>query len=97
MKEQNRVNEENDRNTQRQETEVVTGIEKLGERAIRKMGTRGEIATKLKPAKETHSKKEGQRKMTKERSIKTENIFSVLQKEDTELLLWKNNHPKLSK
>ena len=32
-------------------------------------------------------KREGQRKMTKKRNIKTENTFSVLQDEDTELIL----------
>ena len=47
MEEQNRINEEKDRNThQRQETEMVTGREKVGEGASRKMGTQGEIATK---------------------------------------------------
>ena len=48
MKE-NRVNEEKDRNTQRRETEMVTGREKVGEEAIRKMGTKGETAIKPKP------------------------------------------------
>ena len=39
MEEQNRVNEEKDINTQRQEKEVVvaTGRKKVGEGAIRKM------------------------------------------------------------
>ena len=50
---------------------MATGREKVGKGVIRKMGTQGEISTKLKPAmvKDT-PKKEGQRKMTKERNIK---------------------------
>ena len=35
MEEQNRVNEKKDRNTQRQEKEVVTGREKVGENTRR--------------------------------------------------------------
>ena len=57
MKEQNRVNEENYRNTQRKETEVVTGRENVGEGAIKKMGTQGEIATKPKPVEEKNTQK----------------------------------------
>ena len=52
IEEKNRLNEEKDKNTQRQKTEVVTGREKVGEGAIRKIGTQREIATKPKPAKE---------------------------------------------
>ena len=81
------VNEEKDINTQRKETEVVTGREKVDQGRIRKMGTQGEIATKPKPMEEIDTQKgEGQRKMTKERNIKTENTFSVLQEEVTEAL-----------
>ena len=63
MEEQNRVNEEKDRNTQRQETEVIIGREKVGKEAIRKIGTQGEIATKPKPAEE---KKTLKKRITKE-------------------------------
>ena len=52
MEEQNRVNEEKDRNTQREETEVVTRREKVGKRAIKKMGTQRETVTKSKPMEE---------------------------------------------
>ena len=84
MEEQNRVNEENDKNIQRQETEVVTGREKVYEGAIRKMGTQEEIATKLKTVEEKGTQiRVRKRRMTKERNIKTENTFSVLQEEDT--------------
>ena len=38
MEEQNRVNEEKDINTQKQETEEVAGREKVGKGSIRKMG-----------------------------------------------------------
>ena len=48
MEEQNRVNEEKDSKTQKQETEEVVGRKKVGEGAIRKVGTQGEIATKPK-------------------------------------------------
>ena len=58
MEEQSRVNEENDRNTQRQET-VVTGREKVDEVAIKKMGTQGVIATKPKPVEKRHPKERG--------------------------------------
>ena len=87
MEEQNRINEEKDRNThQRQETEVVTGREKVGEGASRKMGTQGEIATKPKPVEERDTQeREGQR-ITMERNINTENTLNVLQEEDTEPL-----------
>ena len=55
VEEQNRFNEEKDRNTQTQETEVATGREG----AIRNVGTQGEIATKLKPVgeKDTQEKR----------------------------------------
>ena len=46
MEEQNRVNKEKDRNTQRQETEVVTEREKVGEGAIREVRTHDESAPK---------------------------------------------------
>ena len=69
MEEQNGVNKEKDRNLQRQE--AVTGRDKVGEGAIRKMGTLGE----------RHLRKEGQRKRTEKRSIKTENTFSLLQED----------------
>ena len=49
-------------NTQRQETEVVTVREKVGEGAIRKIEAQGEIATKAKPAEE----KDTQKKRNKE-------------------------------
>ena len=58
IEEQKRVNEEKNRNTHRQETEVATERQKVGEGTIRKMGTQGEIDTKSKPAEE---KKEGQK------------------------------------
>ena len=46
--------------------------------AITKMGKQEEIATKLKPVEERDTQdREGQRRMTKERNIKTES-FSVL-------------------
>ena len=57
IEEKNRLNEEKDKNTQRQKTEVVTGREKVGEGAIRKMGTQGEIATKPKPMEEKDAQK----------------------------------------
>ena len=60
MEEQNRVNREKDINTQKQETEVVTGREKVGKGAIRKLVTQGEIATN--PKGEKHSKKRGTKK-----------------------------------
>ena len=47
MDEQNRLNEEKGRSTQRKETKKVTGREKVGNGAIRKI-THGEIATKPK-------------------------------------------------
>ena len=47
MEKQNRVNKEKDRNTQRQETEVVTGKEEIGKRAIRK-NTRRECHQTMK-------------------------------------------------
>ena len=56
MEEQNRLNEENDRNTQRQGTKVLTGREKVGEGAIRK------IATKPKPAEEKYAQKKRDKK-----------------------------------
>ena len=57
MEEPNRINEENNRNTQRKETEVVTEKEKVGEGAIMNMRTQGEIATKPKPVEEKTIKK----------------------------------------
>ena len=57
MEEQNRVNEENGRNIQTQETEVVTGRKNVDKEAIRKMGTQEEIVTKLKPAEEKNTQK----------------------------------------
>ena len=94
MVEQNRVNEEKDRNTQREETEVITKREKVDKEAIRKMGTQGEIATKSE--KDTQ-KRERQRKMTKERHIKTKNTFSVLQEEDTKSLQEEEKPPQIVK
>ena len=86
MEEQNRVNEEKDRNTQRQE--LVTEREKISMGPIRKVKTLAENATKLKPVEEKYTqKREGQRKMIKERNIKTENTISVLKEEDTKPLL----------
>ena len=75
MVEQNRVNEENDRSTQRQETEVITGREK-GEEAIRKIRTQGEIATKLKPAEEKDTKKRRAKKCDKIEKHKKQKILS---------------------
>ena len=87
MEGQKNVNEEKNSNTQRQETENVARREKLDEAAIRKMGKHGEIDTKPKPVevRDTQEREE-QRRMTKQRNIKTENTFSVLQEEDTEQL-----------
>ena len=46
------------------------------------MRTQGEITTKPKPVEERDTlERERQRKMTKERNLKTENTFSVLQEE----------------
>ena len=42
-------------------------------------------------------KREGQRKMTKERTIKTESTFSVLQEEDTESLREEEEPPQIVK
>ena len=42
-------------------------------------------------------RKIGQRRRTKERNIKVENIFSVLQEEDTELLQEKEEPPQIVK
>ena len=59
MEEQNRANEEKDRNPNIQEIER----EKVGEGAIRKKRTQGEIATKLKPAElKNTQRREEQRK-----------------------------------
>ena len=90
MEEQNRANEEKDRNPQIQETER----EKVGEGAIRKRRTQGEIATKPKPAelKDTQRREE-QRKISEERNIKTGNTFSVLQEEDKEPILEEDPPP----
>ena len=57
MEEQNRVKMKKMTNTQKQETEAVTGREKLGKEAIRKMETQGEIATKPKPVEEKDTQK----------------------------------------
>ena len=70
MEEQNKVNEENNKNTQRQETEEVTRREKISDGIIREMGKQGEISIKPKPVKEKDTqKKQGQRKRTKEGNI----------------------------
>ena len=45
------MNEENDRNTQRQQTEEITGREEVGEGAIKKVRTQGESVLKSKRAK----------------------------------------------
>ena len=51
------------------------------------MGTQKEIATKPKPVEERETKeREGQRRMTKKRIIKTKNTFRILQEEDSEPL-----------
>ena len=86
IEEQNRVNEEKDRKAQRQQIEVVTGREKVGEGAIKKMGTQEEIATKLKPVEE----KDTQKKRNKEKEKKHQNrkYLSHYGK--------KKNHSKLS-
>ena len=52
MEEHNILNEEKDRNTQRQKTEVVTGREKVGKGVTRKVRTQGESAFKSNPAEE---------------------------------------------
>ena len=59
---------------------------------------KGEIATKLKPVevRDTQQKK-GQRKITKERNIKTENTFSVLKEEVTEPLQEEEETPQIVK
>ena len=57
MEEQNRLNKEKDRKTQRQETELVTGRVKVGEGAIRKVKTQGVCTPKPKPAGEKMLKK----------------------------------------
>ena len=57
MEEHNILNEEKDRNTQRQKTEVVTGREKLDKGAIREVKTQGESATNPKPANEKGTQK----------------------------------------
>ena len=81
------MNEEKYSNTQRQEIEEVAGRDKMGEGAIRKMRKQGEIATKPKLVEVKDSQeREGQRRMTKERNIKTENTLSALQEEVTEPL-----------
>ena len=46
---------------------------------------------------EKHGKKEEQRKITKERNINTENIFSVLQEKDTEPLQEEEEPPQIFK
>ena len=51
MEKQNRVNEEKESNTQRQEAEEVPGREKVDQGAISKMGKQREITTKPKPVK----------------------------------------------
>ena len=61
--------------------------------AIRKVRTQEGYAFKSKLAGE----KDEQRRMTEERDTKTENTFSVLQEEDTELLLEENEPPQFTK
>ena len=100
MADQKSVNEEKNRHTQRQEIEVITEREKIGDGAIRKMETHREIDTKPKPVEEKDTqKREGQRKMIKERKIKTENSFgSVYYRRRTQNYYGKKKyHPKLSK
>ena len=85
MKKQNRVNEEKNRNTQKQETEVITGREKVGEGVIRKVRTQEESTHQTETFwGKRCSKKEGHRIMTEEIDPIKENTFSVLQEEDTE-------------
>ena len=61
MEEQNRVNEGKDRNnTQRQETEVVTGTEKVDEGIIRKVRTQEKSAqNRILARKKKFKNKEG--------------------------------------
>ena len=56
MKKQNRENLEKDRIAHRQETEEVTGREKVSEGAIRKRRRQEEIATKPKIAEDKDTK-----------------------------------------
>ena len=72
---------------------MVTGREKVGEEGIRKMRTQVEIATKLKPMEEEDTQKERDKKIAKERNIKSENIFRRTQNHYGK----KKNLPKLSK
>ena len=77
-----------DSDIHRQETEEVTGREKVGEGAIRKRKTQEEIATKLKIAEDKDTKeKVEQRNRTEERNIKIGNTFSILQENDQEPIL----------
>ena len=94
MKEQNRVNEEKDRNTQRQETEVVTVREKVGERAIKKVITQ---PPEEKDIQKYENQKIGKEKTIEERNMKTENTFIVLQEENTEPLLEEEEPLQLTK
>ena len=50
MKEQNRVNKGKNINTQKQETEMITGREEVGKGAIRRARAQGESAPKPKHA-----------------------------------------------
>ena len=93
MEEQNSVNEEEDSNTQRQETEEVAGREKVGEQ-LGRLGNQGEIATKPKPVEVRDTQeREGHRRLTKEKNRK---YFHVLQ-EDTELLRKEEESPQIVK
>ena len=84
--------------TKTQETEKVAEREKVGEGAIRKMGKQGGIAIKPKPVQlRDTQEREGQRRMTKERNIKTENTFSVLQEEDIKPLRKEKKSPQIVK
>ena len=96
MEEQKRVNEERDKNNQRQETEEITRREKVDESIQGDENTRRHCH-QPKPVEERNTQKKGEQKMTKERNIKTENTFSVIQEEDTEPLRKEEKPPKLAK
>ena len=76
-------------NTQRQETEVVTVREKVGEGATKNIRTKKRVTL--------NEKKEGNRRMIEETDTETKNTFSVLQEEDTEPLLEEKEPLKLTK
>ena len=89
MNEQNRENEAKDRNTLRQETERENRHGSDHE----DWNTRRDCHQTETCGGKRHSKKKGQRKMTKERNLKTENTFSILENH-----YWKKkNCPQLSK